>query len=147
MYSDRMAAQLDAVALHAYQIAPGPLGATLSRFAVDAGIALSFVPALTEGLTSPGLSGTYSTQEAVNLLLADSGLEMVLRSDGTYTLVQRRVTLENTTVDGVDQRAYNLPPVYSGGQVAVGGRLGMLGNTDVMDAPFSVSPPTWLSWA
>lgn len=137
-----MAAQLDAVALHAYQIAPGPLGATLSRFAVDAGIALSFVPALTEGLTSPGLSGTYSTQEAVNLLLADSGLEMVLRSDGTYTLVQRRVTLENTTVDGVDQRAYNLPPVYSGGQVAVGGRLGMLGNTDVMDAPFSVSTYT-----
>ena len=137
-----MAAQLDAVALHAYQIAPGPLGATLSGFAVDAGIALSFVPALTEGLTSPGLSGTYSTQEAVNLLLADSGLEMVLRSDGTYTLVQRRVTLENTTVDGVDQRAYNLPPVYSGGQVAVGGRLGMLGNTDVMDAPFSVSTYT-----
>ncbi|NWN62671.1 TonB-dependent receptor, partial [Pseudomonas allii] len=137
-----MAAQLDAVAVRAYQIAPGPLGATLSSFAVDAGIALSFVPALTEGLTSPGLTGTYSTQEAVTRLLAGSGLEMVLRSDGTYTLVQRRITLSDTTVSGVEQPADSLPPVYSGGQVAVGGRLGMLGNKDVMDAPFSVSTYT-----
>ncbi|TFY84920.1 TonB-dependent receptor [Pseudomonas nabeulensis] len=140
--STAMAAQLDAVAVRAYQIAPGPLGATLSRFAVEAGIALSFVPALTEGLTSPGLTGNYSTQEAVTRLLADSGLEMVLRSDGSYTLVQRRVTLEDITVGGLEQHTDSLPPVYSGGQVATGGRLGMLGNTDVMDAPFSVSTYT-----
>ena len=132
-------AQLDTVAVRAYHIAPGPLGATLSSFAVDAGIALSFLPALTEGLTSPGLSGTYSTQQAANRLLAGSGLEMVLRSDGSYTLVLRRITLSDTTVSAAEQRASSLPPLYSGGQVATGGRLGMLGNTDVMDAPFSVS--------
>ena len=34
------------------------------------------------------------------------------------------------------------PPPYAGGQVARGGRLGLLGNTDVMDAPFSVSSYT-----
>lgn len=140
--SAAMAAQLDAVTLHAYHITPGPLGATLSSFAVDAGIALSFLPALTEGLTSPGLSGTYSTEEAVTRLLAGSGLEMVLREDGSYTLVQRRVTLSQTTVSATEQRADSLPPAYSGGQVAVGGRLGMLGNSDVMDAPFSVSTYT-----
>ncbi|MCR4539445.1 TonB-dependent receptor [Pseudomonas sp. 18.1.10] len=140
--SATMAAQLDAVTLHTYQITPGPLGATLSSFAVDAGIALSFLPALTEGLTSPGLSGTYSTEEAVTRLLAGSGLEMVLREDGSYTLVQRRVTLSQTTVSATEQRADSLPPAYSGGQVAVGGRLGMLGNSDVMDAPFSVSTYT-----
>lgn len=132
-------AQLDSLGMRTYQIAPGPLGATLSSFAVDAGIALSFLPALTEGLTSPGVSGSYSTQEAVTRLLAGSGLEMVLRSDGSYTLVLRRVTLDDTTVSGVELRASSLPPLYSGGQVATGGRLGMLGNTDVMDAPFSVS--------
>ena len=140
--SAAMAAQLDAVTLHTYQVTPGPLGATLSSFAVDAGIALSFLPALTEGLTSPGLSGTYSTEEAVTRLLAGSGLEMVLREDGSYTLVQRRVTLSQTTVSATEQRADSLPPAYSGGQVAVGGRLGMLGNSDVMDAPFSVSTYT-----
>ncbi len=140
--SAAMAAQLDAVTLRPYQITPGPLGATLSSFAVDAGIALSFLPALTEGLTSPGLSGTYSTEEAVTRLLAGSGLEMVLREDGSYTLVQRRVTLSQTTVSATEPRADSLPPAYSGGQVAVGGRLGMLGNSDVMDAPFSVSTYT-----
>ncbi|MGU9858523.1 TonB-dependent siderophore receptor [Pseudomonas sp. LF245] len=140
--SAAMAAQLDAVTLHAYHITPGPLGATLSSFAVDAGIALSFLPALTEGLTSPGLSGTYSTEEAVTRLLAGSGLEMVLREDGSYTLIQRRVTLSQTTVSATEQRADSLPPAYSGGQVAVGGRLGMLGNSDLMDAPFSVSTYT-----
>jgi iron complex outermembrane receptor protein len=140
--STAMAAQLDGVTVRTYQITPGPLGATLSSFAVDAGIALSFLPALTEGLTSPGLSGTYSTEQAVTRLLAGSGMEMVIREDGSYTLVQRQVTLSDTTVSGVEQRAESLPPVYSGGQVAVGGRLGLLGNADVMDAPFSVSTYT-----
>ncbi|MEZ0509378.1 TonB-dependent receptor, partial [Pseudomonas sp. Env-94] len=34
------------------------------------------------------------------------------------------------------------PPLYAGGQAATGARLGMLGNTDVIDAPFSVSAYT-----
>ena len=65
---------LDAVASRTYQIAPGPLGMTLSTVAVEAGIALSFQPSLTEGLTSPGLSGTYSAEEAISRLLVGSGL-------------------------------------------------------------------------
>ncbi|WP_434597432.1 TonB-dependent receptor [Pseudomonas sp. R4-83] len=135
-------AQLDTLALRAYDIPAGPLGATLSSFAVDAGIALSFQPALTDGLSSPALIGRYSTQEAVNRLLAGSGLDMVRRSDGSYTLVARRVTLDETAVLGTDRRSDALPAVYAGGQVASGGRLGLLGNTDVMDAPFSVSTYT-----
>jgi len=135
-------AQLDTLALRAYDIPAGPLGATLSSFAVDAGIALSFQPALTDGLSSPALIGRYSTQEAVNRLLAGSGLDMVRRSDGSYTLVARRVTLDETAVLGIDRRSDALPAVYAGGQVASGGRLGLLGNTDVMDAPFSVSTYT-----
>jgi iron complex outermembrane recepter protein len=135
-------AQLDTLALRAYDIPAGPLGATLSSFAVDAHIALSFQPALTDGLNSPALTGRYSTQEAVNRLLAGSGLDMVRRSDGSYTLVARRVTLDETAVIGTDRRSDALPAVYAGGQVASGGRLGLLGNTDVMDAPFSVSTYT-----
>lgn len=134
--------QLDSVTVRAYNLAPGPLGATLSSFAVEAGIALSFEPSITEGLISPRLSGNYSTQAAVAHLLAGSGLDMLLRNDGSYTLALRRVTLAQTTISGHDQPAETLPPVYPGGQVAAGGRLGMLGNTDVMDAPFSVSTYT-----
>ena len=135
-------AQWDSVTVRTYHIDPGPLGATLSSFAVDAGIALSFLPALTEGLTSPGLSGRYSPQEAVTRLLAGSGLDMVQRSDGSYTLVPGQVTLSDITVSAPEPRASDLPPLYAGGQAATGARLGMLGNTDVMDAPFSVSAYT-----
>ncbi|GAB7529252.1 TonB-dependent siderophore receptor [Pseudomonas sp. 3A(2025)] len=135
-------AQLDAVAIHAYNIASGPLGATLSSVAVDAGIALSFLPSLTEGLTSPALVGHFSTRTAVNRLLEGSGLDMVLRSDGSYTLVQRRVLLDETAINSTDKHSDSLPAVYAGGQVANGGRLGLLGNTDLMDAPFSVSTYT-----
>lgn len=75
-----------APAAQAYQIAPGPLGRTLAGVATAAGISLSFDPALTEGLTSPALSGHYAPQQALQRLLAGSGLDMVARSDGSYTL-------------------------------------------------------------
>lgn len=136
---------LDTHSSRSYQIAPGPLGATLSRFAVDAGIALSFQPALTEGLVSPGLVGTYSVSDAIARLLQGSGLQLQARSDGSFTLVPRPdasdagLTLDATTVNAAPAPGSDLPVEYAGGQVARGGRLGLLGNTDVMDAPFSVS--------
>lgn len=77
---------LDAVATHTYNLPAGPLGRTLASFAVKAGIALSFDPALTEGLNSPPLSGTYTVREAMTRLLAGSGLEVVARADSSYTL-------------------------------------------------------------
>ncbi|WP_339489797.1 TonB-dependent receptor [Pseudomonas sp. EL_65y_Pfl2_R95] len=36
----------------------------------------------------------------------------------------------------------DLPPVYAGGQVARGGQLGVLGNQDIMDVPFSMTAYT-----
>lgn len=77
---------LDAVPVQSYDIPAGPLGRNLSAFAVRAGIALSFEPALTEGRGSPALAGNYPAREALQLLLAGSGLEIVARENGTYTL-------------------------------------------------------------
>ena len=79
---------LDAPAAAAYNLPAGPLGRTLSGFAVNAGLALSFDPALTEGLNSPALQGNYSAREAVERLLAGSGLRIVARGDGSYTLLK-----------------------------------------------------------
>src|SRR5258708_34929621 len=80
-----------APAAQTYQIAPGPLGRTLAGVATAAGISLSFDPALTEGLTSPALSGHYAPQQALQRLLAGSGLDMVARSDRSE---ERRVGKE-----------------------------------------------------
>lgn len=80
------AASLDAPAARSIELPAGPLGRNLSTLAVEAGIALSFDPALTAGLSSPPLSGSYTAREALTRLLAGSGLEVTGRSDGSYTL-------------------------------------------------------------
>ncbi|MBH3427423.1 TonB-dependent receptor [Pseudomonas alkylphenolica] len=140
--------QLDAIASQTYEIPPGPLGRALSSFAMQSGIALSFEPALTEGLHSAGLSGTYSGPDGVAQLLAGSGLELVERNDGSYTLTRRvadsgdGLTLAATTIDANSLQGSALPDAFAGGQVARGGRVGMLGNKDVMDTPFSVTSYT-----
>ncbi|MEK7944077.1 TonB-dependent receptor [Pigmentiphaga sp. YJ18] len=136
-----------------YRIPAGPLGRTLSGVAVNAGVALSFDSALTDGLTSPEVSGSYSVPEVFSRLLEGSGLEFVGRGDGSYTLRRQPAeaqvpagaatqTLPAVAVTAERLGAGSLPPAYEGGQVATGGRLGMLGNVDVMDAPFNITSYT-----
>jgi len=142
-----VAQPLDAVATRNYEIAPGPLGRVLSSFALASGVALSFEPALTRGMHSPGLSGAWSTRAGMARLLAGTGLELVALGNGNYTLVRQAsggdgVTLDATAIDASSLRADTLPEAYAGGQVARGGRLGMLGNKDVMDTPFNVTSYT-----
>lgn len=76
-----------AQAPRSYDIPAGALGPTLSRYAGAAGVTLSFEPALTEGLRSPGLQGSVAAvEEGFARLLEGSGLEAVPRSGGGYTL-------------------------------------------------------------
>ena len=132
-----------------YDIPAGPLSQVVSRFAAEAGIQLSVEAALTEGLTSPGLTGAHSVQSGFASLLAGTGLVAVSRGGGEYTLsrapVQGNGDSENVTtlppvvVRALATRASEVPAPYAGGQVARGGQVGMLGNRDVMDTPFSVT--------
>lgn len=69
-----------------YQIAPGPLGRALAQVAATAGVSLSFDPALTDGRQNPALMGSYTPREALQRLLAGSGLQLVQSADGRYTL-------------------------------------------------------------
>ncbi|MGV8657476.1 hypothetical protein ACV34L_32545, partial [Pseudomonas aeruginosa] len=76
---------------------------------------------------------------ALHRLLLGSGLELQQRSDGSYTLVP-------AATDGALELQSSLITAQAagvlGGQVARGARLGMLGNADVMDAPFSITSYT-----
>lgn len=140
-----------------YEIGSGPLASVLGRFAAAAGVALSFDPAMTAGLDSTGLQGSYSVTSGFAALLAGSGLEALDQGNGEFTL--RKATgqpsptspsteseqqlPEVKVVSEVEVHAryqplsHELPPEYAGGQVARGGRLGMLGNRDFMDTPFN----------
>jgi len=52
-------------------------------------------------------------------------------------------TLENIRVESsADASAEGLSPAYAGGQVARGGRAGILGTRDYMETPFSITSYT-----
>jgi outer-membrane receptor for ferric coprogen and ferric-rhodotorulic acid len=115
---------LDNTTTRNYRIEPGPLGRALSAAAVTAGLALSFDPALTEGRSSPALAGSFTAREAFARLLADSGLELALRSDGSYTLRRAAVPAASTAggvaaAGGISEST--LPTIKVKGQHVKGG--------------------------
>lgn len=69
-----------------YHIGAGDLGNALTRFAVEAGVVLSFDPALTQGKTTRGLDGHFGQAAGLEQLLAGAGLQAVRESDGRYSL-------------------------------------------------------------
>lgn len=69
-----------------YNIPAGDLAATLQQVAATTQTLLTFTADQTRGKTSPGLQGSYTRQEAFDLLLAGTGLQMVRNADGAYSL-------------------------------------------------------------
>lgn len=59
-----------------------------------------------------------------------------------FAVGRREFTLEEVRVTAARDHSSALPPPYSGGQIARGGRAGILGNKDFMDIPFNVSSYT-----
>ncbi|MHC8287775.1 TonB-dependent receptor [Pseudomonas sp. XS1P51] len=54
----------------------------------------------------------------------------------------KAVVLDNVNINAQAPSPSALPPPYAGGQVARGGQLGVLGNQDIMDVPFSMASYT-----
>ncbi|PBK47864.1 TonB-dependent receptor, partial [Pseudomonas syringae pv. actinidiae] len=52
------------------------------------------------------------------------------------------MVLGETDISANKADPHALPPVYAGGQVARGGQLGVLGNADIMDVPFTMTSYT-----
>ncbi|MCA1323872.1 TonB-dependent siderophore receptor [Herbaspirillum sp. alder98] len=81
-----------------YLIAAGPLGQALRQFAADAGILLSADAALTSGKRSAGFSGNASIEQALERLLAGSGLNAVRQPDGSFVVINALAT--SASADG-----------------------------------------------
>ncbi|MCV2217160.1 TonB-dependent siderophore receptor [Thauera sp. Sel9] len=81
-----MAQESAAVAPHRFDIPAGPLDQALSRFGRQSGMQIVVDGSLTAGLRSPGLSGNHSAPQALNRLLAGTGLQAVRGTGNEYTL-------------------------------------------------------------
>ena len=97
-----------------YDIAPGPLGTVLSRFAGTANVVLSFDAALTAGKSSPGLQGSYRIEEGFARLLAGTGLEAAPQEDGGFILQVRRAG-NDVTLAPVNVTAQHALPIMTEG--------------------------------
>ncbi|MFT4103405.1 MAG: TonB-dependent receptor plug domain-containing protein, partial [Burkholderiaceae bacterium] len=69
-----------------FDVPAGTLDQALSRLGRQAGAQIAVNAELTAGLTSPGVSGSYTVTDALQRLLAGTGLEAVRDAGGEYTL-------------------------------------------------------------
>ena len=69
-----------------YQVAAGPLGAALMSFAGQAGVNLSMDLAKVNGLTTPGLAGSFAVDNGFARLLDKTGLSARRVGEGNYLL-------------------------------------------------------------
>jgi iron complex outermembrane receptor protein len=137
-----------------FAIPPQPLASALVAFGRQAGLQVSFDPAVAAGAASPGVTGTLAPEAALRQLLAGTGA-VARFGDGGAVVVERpgqaagdgALVLDPITVEAQRQAPSTatigtLPPAYAGGQVATGGRVGLLGNRDLLDTPFSTQSYT-----
>lgn len=144
-------------AARSFNIPAQPLREALRQLMQQAGLQIAFEGTDVDGKSSSAVSGSFSTGDALSRLLAGTGLTFRYLTEGSV-VVERApqstdgavqlgpVRVEGDAVSGyvapLQAQIGNLPPPFAGGQVARGAQLGMLGNTDLMDAPFNVSSYT-----
>lgn len=129
-------AQQAATEQHHYQIAAGPLEEVITRFAASAGIALSFPPALVEGIRSDGLSGVHGNTEGLRQILRGSGLQAVRREDGSYTLHKTTNSSADTLLTPLTVTTRAL---VSAGLRPVTVEAGTFRGADIMEVPSTVN--------
>lgn len=141
-------AQADAPASTArsFAIPAQPLAQALNELARQANLQMGFAPALVAGKTSAAVSGEFTAQQALDRLLAGTGLAGAIRQQSVLVQPSPQggagAVLPTVSVLGAAPVSLPLPQAYAGGQVARGGRVGLLGNRDVLDTPFSATQYT-----
>jgi len=137
-------------------IPPQELSTALTALAGQTQLQLLYASELVHGLTTKGVVGTVTPQDAVRQLLEGTGLQHTFTDGKTVTLQSalpagaeagaaaivaegthsKPVKVPEVLVKDVRQRD-ELPSEYPGGEVANGGKLGVLGNRDIMSTPFN----------
>lgn len=122
----------------AYQIPAGPMTEALNAFGLAAGVPLGGAMPLTQGKTSPGLSGRYTVPEALAALLSGSGLAAARTPDGQYVLQPQAsgpATLAPIAVVGAAARDADAFVARASGSA-------FKSDTSLMETPRSVSVVT-----
>lgn len=124
-----------AEAAQRYDIPAGPLADTLAAFGRQSGVTVELGGTLAAGKSSPGLHGRYSARDGLATLLAGTGLQATLQTDGSYVV----------GVPSSDARARTLAGVTVTGQATTVGYVARNGasatktGTPIIETPQSIS--------
>lgn len=128
-----------------FDIAAKPLGQALGEWALQTGMQLIVQPALVSGKTAPAVSGSLAPWQALNQLLAGSGL--TARVDGAAVVVQEAAaasssaaTLPEVKVTGAAARETATGPVT--GYVARQAATATKTDTPLIETPQSITVVT-----
>ncbi len=127
-----------------FRIPAGTLEDALNTLAKQSAITLTFDAAQVKGKSASALKKQLTREQALQLLLKDSGLQ-AKTANAAIIILPRPVPVSNHTdtlpevsVQASKTHSPNaLPQPFAGGQVAKASRMGILGNVDIFDTPFS----------
>nr|WP_315847026.1 TonB-dependent receptor [uncultured Achromobacter sp.] len=136
-------AQAQSERLYSINLAAQPLNTALTALSRQTNTPIMAGGSRVTAHNAPAVSGRMTVQDALSRLLAGSGLSSAATPGGGFAVTAPDqgpavTTLAPVLVTGRSQ----LSEPYAGGQVARGGRVGMLGERDVMDTPFNIASYT-----
>lgn len=133
-----------------FNLAAQPLSKAVVRFTKITGLDVIADGAVTKSLKANAVSGPMSADEALRQMLKGTGVTFRYTNGTTIALKKvddplaahaQAVELRTINVEGEHANPNSTlgppPKAYAGGQVATGGQVGMLGNRNVMNTPFS----------
>lgn len=138
------AASADSV--QSFDIPAQDLNSALLTFADVSGLQVFYDLARVEGRRSQTVRGELDWRAALEILLSDTGLAyrvengtvilQPVEDEGAGTTQLNPINVEAAAPSRIAEIGSPVEP-YAGGQVARGGKLGLLGNRDFMDTPFN----------
>lgn len=119
-----------------FTINAGSLEQGLIEFSTQTGITVSFTPQIVKGLQTNGITGNYTSNTALNRLLAGSGLQARSSGNGTYSIIKSTIqTLPAVTVNADYEDTSSSPLNFLDKKA----ESGALGTKRVLDTPFSIA--------
>ncbi|MEH2513801.1 iron complex outermembrane receptor protein [Nitrobacteraceae bacterium AZCC 1564] len=136
-----------------FEIAPGKLSDALTAWAKTSGLKILAPSDKIKDVQTAGATGRLTSADALHQLLSGTELDYRMTNERHVTVFDPKAVLDAhaqaagalPTVEVTETKpndASSLPPVYAGGQVASGAKLGLLGNRGVFDTPFNTTSYT-----
>ena len=121
-----------------------PLAGALDRFAERTGLSFAYRSDTVAGLSSPGLTGSFSATEGLRRLLAGTGTAFQFTGASTVTIIrpeaQGAVTLDTVAVEG--RRAHETASGPVEGFVATRSATGTKTDTPLIETPQAINVVT-----